>query len=162
LETFKKLRKEIKNIYGFVIIEPKNWLPKIENLSYTKVGKYQIMAKSDLILLSSGTASLEAAILEVPHIVIYRLSPLTYWLARGVVKIKNFALANILLGGNIVPEFVQPTRAKVFPMLLQLLSQSNEAMKNQLSKVKTLLGQFGAAKRIAQAILSELLNCLVI
>lgn len=67
----------------------------------------QVMASSDLILLASGTATLEAMLLNRPMVVVYHLKPLTYWLAKYLVKIPYVALPNILAGKEIVPELIQ-------------------------------------------------------
>lgn len=69
----------------------------------------ECMAAADVILSASGTASLEAMLLERPLVVAHRLSPLTYWLARrfGVARLAHFSLPNLLAGRELVPEFVQ-------------------------------------------------------
>ena len=154
LKIFKKLKSEIKNIYGFVITEKNNYLPNIDKLYYTKEGKYQIMSKSDLIVLSSGTASLEAAILGIPHIALYRLSLPSYIIARSLVTTKRFTLTNIILQEDVVPEFIQPTFRKLYPIIIKSLMNPDNNIREKLSKIKNILGQPGAAKRIAQEIFS--------
>lgn len=67
----------------------------------------QVMAVADLVLLASGTATLEAMLLNRPMVVIYTLKPVTYWLAKKLVKIPYVALPNILAGQEIVPELIQ-------------------------------------------------------
>lgn len=156
LKIFERLKVEFDNTYGFVITPSDDYKPNLDRLYYTIESKYLIMAKSDLIILSSGTASLEAAILEVPHIALYHLSPITYLIARSMVRLKRFTLANILLGENVVPEFVQPTFNKVFPKIIELLTSPNKTIRNSLSRVKKILGEPGASQRIAHAIISQI------
>lgn len=67
----------------------------------------QIMAISDLVLLASGTATLEAMLLNRPMVVTYAMKPLTYWLAKHLVKVDYVALPNILANTEIVPELIQ-------------------------------------------------------
>lgn len=154
LKIFIQLKAQLSNIYGFVITEKYDYMPNIDKLYFTKEDKYKIMAKSDLIVLSSGTASLEAAILKVPHIAIYHLSTPSYLLARVLVKVKNFTLTNLILHSNIVPELIQPTFSKLYPIVLKLLNDSNNVMIEQLARIKDILSQPGSIKRIAQEIIS--------
>lgn len=67
----------------------------------------RIMAISDLVLLASGTATLEAMLLNRPMVVIYSMKSVTYWLAKRLVKIPYVALPNILANKAIVPELIQ-------------------------------------------------------
>jgi lipid-A-disaccharide synthase len=154
LHIFQKLKKEIANLIGFVITENSNHLPTIDQLYYTKEARYQIMAKSDLIVTSSGTAALEAGILGVFHIGIYRLSLPSYFLARVLVKTKRFLLTNIILKEDIVPEIIQPTFPKLYPIVIKLLQNPQSFRKERLLRIKNILGPSGAAKRIAQAIVA--------
>jgi lipid-A-disaccharide synthase len=69
--------------------------------------KYDALAASDAALTSSGTATLELAILGVPMVVAYRANPITIALARRIVKVPHIALANIVAGRRAAPEFLQ-------------------------------------------------------
>jgi lipid-A-disaccharide synthase len=116
-----------------------------------------LMASSDAILVASGTATLEAAILGVPMVVMYKVSPLSAAIARVLVRIPNVALVNVVAGRRIVPEFVQgsidtPAIEEVAGELL-LGGQTAQAMKMELAGVVSSLGSAGASSRAAGHVL---------
>ena len=65
------------------------------------------LAHSRAGIIASGTATVEAAIMELPFVMVYRVTPLTYWLGRSTVKVPHFAMVNLIAGEQIVPELVQ-------------------------------------------------------
>jgi lipid-A-disaccharide synthase len=81
------------------------------------------MSAADVVLQASGTAVLEAALLRKPTVATYRVSPLTYWIARRLVKLEHFTLPNLLTERPLVPEFMQqnalpgPSAAEVVALL---------------------------------------------
>lgn len=79
----------------------------IKNVELVLGNSREAMAEADVILLASGTATLEAMLLKKPMVVAYKVSALTYWIGKLLVKIKYFAFPNILNKRKIVPEFIQ-------------------------------------------------------
>ena len=117
------------------------------------------LSRCSLALVASGTASLECALVGIPQVVVYRVHPLTYAVGKRVVKVKYLSMVNILADDAVVPEFLQdnlePTA--VARTALELLDNSHrrEAMKKRVADVVATLGEPGASKRAAEAILAE-------
>ncbi|HIE43364.1 MAG TPA: lipid-A-disaccharide synthase [Candidatus Omnitrophica bacterium] len=121
---------------------------------------YEFMNLCDLLLVNSGTATLEAAILGRPMVIIYKLSFFSWILGKILIRIPNFGLVNIIAGEEIVPEFLQfGARSSVIAKeILHMLHNRNkrERIQRNLYKVKEKLGKNGASQRAAKAILEEL------
>src|ERR1700681_2147219 len=125
---------------------------------------YNALAAADLAIVSSGTATVEAALLGKPMIVIYRLSPLTAKLAKPLVRTKFFSMVNLIAGRAVVPELIQDdfTPERVASEAISLLSASKESIQNLevmgqgLAEVTRLLGPPGAVERAADAIVGQL------
>lgn len=120
------------------------------------------LAHSRAGIIASGTATVEAAIMEVPFVMVYRVTPLTYLLGRWTVKVPHFAMVNLIAGEKVVPELVQRdfTAEKVVSEMRQILGDGpgRDNMVRRLQSVKRLLagGQdtnLHPAQRAAKAIL---------
>ena len=110
------------------------------------------LAESDLAIASSGTATLECAIIGVPVVVLYRLGRLTYEIGIRLVKIPHFSLVNIVAAKRLVPELLQDAvTAANIANEIELLSdrKSYEEVTAGLERVRTELGEPGAARRAA-------------
>ncbi|HEV7485943.1 MAG TPA: lipid-A-disaccharide synthase [Thermoanaerobaculia bacterium] len=119
----------------------------------------EAVAEADVALSSSGTATLECAVLGKPVIVMYRLSFANYWLGRMVVTIPHFALINIVAGKKIVPELIQGdvNGQTIADETRRLLEPANyAAVVEELAAVRSKLGDAGAARRAAEAIMETI------
>jgi lipid-A-disaccharide synthase len=126
---------------------------------------YNALAAADLAIVSSGTATVETALLGKPMIVVYRLSPLTARLAKPLVNTKFFSMVNLIAGRAVVPELIQDdfTPQHLAAEAESLLSGSPSdnprvsEMKRGLQEVQALLGPPGAVDRAADEIARLLL-----
>jgi lipid-A-disaccharide synthase len=121
---------------------------------------YDALAAADAAIVSSGTATVEAALLDAPMVVVYRVSPLTATLAKPLVRTPFFAMVNLIAEKKVVPELVQDdfTPDRVAAEVLQLLQDPNSRtrMRAALAEVRARLGPPGAVERAADAITSLL------
>ncbi len=129
-----------------------------EGVLLVREENYRERAHLDLAICSSGTATLENALLGVPMVVVYKLSWPTYAIARALVKVKHIAMANLLAGKTVVPELIQrdATAGRVFLEASSLLDDAEKAasVRAELLKVRRSLGAPGAADRAASALLA--------
>jgi lipid-A-disaccharide synthase len=116
----------------------------------------EVMAAADVVLLASGTAALEAMLLKRPMVVAYKLSPLTYWLAKRLVKVENVSLPNLLANETLVPELIQheATPEKLGQAVLNYLEnmELNEAVSRRFDEIHQTLRQ-DASQQAANAVL---------
>jgi lipid-A-disaccharide synthase len=117
---------------------------------------YDALAHADVSIVSSGTATVEAALLDAPMVVVYRVSPLTALLAKPLVRTEFFSMVNLIAGREVVPEVIQKdfTPERVAAQTLRLLRDpsATAAMRAQLAEVRRKLGPPGAVERAADAI----------
>lgn len=119
---------------------------------------YHVLAASDLVLVASGTASLEAAIMRAPMVVVYRISPVSYWVAKKVVKVPYVSLVNLIAGEKIVPELIQedvtPERLAREAESLLGGGKRRETMVHSLLNLRDALGDGSASLKTAKIALS--------
>jgi lipid-A-disaccharide synthase len=119
---------------------------------------YAVMRAADLLLVNSGTATLEAALLGTPMVVCYRLSRLTEAWARLLVRVPWISLANITLGRPVVPELYQRafTPARVAAEALHLLQSpaALAAQRDAFAELAGTLGEPGVGERVARHVLA--------
>lgn len=123
----------------------------------TTTDTYDLMHASDLLLVASGTATLEAAILGTPMIVVYKTSPISYAIGRALVRVPHIALANLVAGERIVPELVQDAAnpARLGAEMASLLADDARRgeIRSKLASVRAKLGEAGAAGRAAEIVI---------
>ncbi len=115
---------------------------------------YDVMQSCDAIVTASGTATLEVAMMNVPMVIVYKVSPLTYAIARHMINIPNVGLVNIIAEKQVVPEFIQhQARAdKIAAATARFLEEPGHAhaVRKKLAAVREKLGKPGGSKNIAQ------------
>lgn len=120
---------------------------------------YASRAYADAALVASGTATLETAILGTPFAIVYKLHSLTYGMAKRMVKLPHFGLANVVAGREVAPELVQAqvSAEALAPVLENLLKPgTRQARAQDFAEIRARLGEPGAAGRVADHFLAAL------
>ena len=116
-----------------------------------------VLASADVALTASGTATVQAALHDTPMVVVYRMAPLSYQLARRLVRLDTIGMVNLIAGEKIVPELVQDafTPDAVAREAISMLTDRDRAARIRagLATVRSRLGGPGASRRAAEAIL---------
>lgn len=137
------------------IYEAAGWRPELSKLETGKT--YDILKSARAALVTSGTATLEAALLATPEVVCYKGSMLSYELGRRLVKVKYISLVNLIMDRQIVRERIQHemTAPKLRADLQELLQDA--AVRNRMleayAELRRTLGSSGASHRAAEAII---------
>jgi lipid-A-disaccharide synthase len=125
-------------------------------LEVVREDRFRAIAGSHLALCASGTATLEVGLLGTPMLVLYRLEPWSYLLARALVRLPHFSLVNLVLRRNVVPELLQRQTApeRVAARALELLRSpaSVLAMRRALGGLRGALGRSGASLNAAREV----------
>ena len=116
-----------------------------------------VLASADVALTASGTATVQAALHDTPMVIVYRMAPLSYQLARRVVSLDTIGMVNLIAGETIAPEFIQDafTPEAVAREAISMLTDRDRAarIRARLAIVRERLGGPGASRRAAEAIL---------
>lgn len=119
-----------------------------------------VLRASRAAIVASGTATLQAAVVGTPLVMAYRVSPLTFWIARRLVTTPHAALVNVVAGRRVVPELMQEevTAERLMTAVTPLLTDDRaaEAARQDLAEVRAALGETGASGRAADAVLGLL------
>ena len=115
---------------------------------------YDVLAACDLAIVTSGTATLEAGLLGVPMVIIYKMSVLSALIGKLIINPKYIGLVNIIAGGPVAPELIQlkATGERIAAEALSILSNPDRRLEmiSKLKNIRQKLGDPGAARKAAQ------------
>lgn len=164
LEAAEEIAKRIPDVQFYLPLAPtvpdELVAPMLEavsiNVRCTRDGVHDLMQIATMGIAASGTVTLEAAILEMPMVVVYKVAKLTYWIGRIVLDLPNLSLPNIVGGRRIVPELIQheANPARILAESMKLLEDDAyyRQMKEGLADVRRRLGEGGAVAKVARVI----------
>lgn len=129
---------------------------KSEGAVINKGESLKALYVSDMAVIASGTATLQAVLLDVPVVVIYKLFPLTYWMAKLIVKVKYASLVNILSGQEVVKELFQSdvTAKNIMHEIRKIASDKKykDKMIEAYSRVRSMFSGKRASERVADMV----------
>jgi lipid-A-disaccharide synthase len=168
LASAQLLQKEISNLQFVIPLAPgftektiSTWLRNCSvPIKLVKDWTYDVMNISELLIMASGTATLEGAILGKPMIIIYKVSLPTYWVGRAMIRVSHIGLVNLVAGKGIAPELIQKdvNPERITEEALRILRDPalRQQMIESMVQVRRSLGEPGAAQRAARIVTSML------
>ncbi|MBA4250351.1 MAG: lipid-A-disaccharide synthase [Chlorobiaceae bacterium] len=135
-------------------------LSEEKNYKVIKGFTYDLMKHSKVGIVKSGTSTIEAALLELPMVIVYRTSWLTYTIGKQLINLKNIGMPNIIAGETVVPELIQNdvNQKEIENKLTEILSDGSKlnSIKEKLSRIKNILGSKNASSNAAKIICDEI------
>jgi len=124
------------------------------DVTVVKDNVYDVIGVSDIVMVASGTATLETALLETPMVIVYKVSPVSYFIGRLIINVDHIGMVNIIAGKKVVPEFIQndATPENIANGIYDILSNTPkmDIIKRDLGQIREKLGSPGAAARAAE------------
>ena len=121
---------------------------------------YEVMQRAFVGMVASGTATLESSFFQLPFVLIYKVSWLSYIPGRMLIRVNHLGMPNILAGKEIIPEFIQhkAVAGRIADAVRQLCNDPTrrDTMIREMGRVIKLLGEKGAGQRAAEAVVREL------
>jgi lipid-A-disaccharide synthase len=128
------------------------------SVSLSEIPVERLFGRCRLIVAASGTVTLQAAIAGTPMVIIYKVSPISYWLGRALIRVDHIGLINLIAGRRLVPELIQEqaTAESISDQAFGLLADDDRLaqLKQDLLTAGGVLGEAGASRRVAQIALS--------
>ena len=163
IETVALLKRTYPNLQVIIAKSDNVTFPKADkSFKIEKNAKKAIIA-SDIAIVASGTATLECAIEGTPLVVCYKVSTLTWLLAKFLVKVEHYSIVNLIAGKKIIPEFLQSEMEPniIKNKLIELIDEKSK-LRNQMMEdfltIKDKLGTPGVYAKIANEILKATLS----
>lgn len=163
LEAAEILEKEFgfQTIVGCADTIDEDFIRKIKPGGYKLIKGFQFEIKkyARFGIVKSGTSTMEAALLDMPLVIIYKTSALTYNIGKRLIKIGNLGMVNIIAGENIAPELIQDevTGEKISSAVSRILSNPSllKKQKDGFARIRENLGKHTASETAAKVILNE-------
>ncbi len=128
-----------------------------KNFKIIKDHNYDLMKYAKFGIVKSGTSTLEAGLFQLPMVIVYKTSYLTYVIGKKLIRVDNIGMANIISGEKVVPELIQNevNKNSIYRESKEILSNPEvyNSIKDKLHKIKEKLGTAGASGRAAESIL---------
>lgn len=169
LEAAKRMQKQLAKPVFLLPLAPTLCEDDLLNNGLAEAGvevqviredRYDLMAACGAVMAASGTVSLELAILNVPMVISYRVSPLTYFLGRRLIKVQYASLVNLVAGREVVPELLQNEAVpeKIADATIRLIANRTERTRHLagLAEVREKLGGAGASAKAAKLALATI------
>lgn len=166
LEAAEKIAVKVPNCQFFLPVASTISREMLQNVTnqynvtviLTEKNTYDLMNIADMAIAASGTVTLEASLMNLPTVVIYKIAAISYLIGKMIIKIPYISLPNIVAGRKIVPELVQYDLSadNITKEALPILTEPSvrTAMLNDLAEIRQKLGSAGAVERVAREILA--------
>jgi lipid-A-disaccharide synthase len=168
--AFEKLLRQNQLLSGYQLLLAaapsvdmqlyRSLIPTDSSIRIVSDDTYGVLSHSEAAIISSGTASLEAALIGTPQVVCYGFNRITYLIARLLVRVKYISLANLILDKFIFKEFVQDEASPkmIFDEVSRLLTDKEyrSTMKSDYTALREVLGGSGASCKIARKMIGLL------
>jgi len=165
LEAAARMKAEMKDL-DFILSQAPNLPEKTYKEILNRIPlpiklvlgrSYDVVEACDFALVTSGTATLETALLLKPFFILYKAGFITYHLAKRLIQIPHIGLVNVIAGKTIIPEFLQneakPETIAHEGLFLLREPEARKKLIDDLKKIKSKLGKPGASHRAAQALI---------
>ena len=164
IDAIKRLRAVRPDVQAVAVVAPSRTVAETQEILTQNQARdirlvqhqtREALAASDAAAIASGTATLEAALLETPMVVVYKESPINWHTLGRLITVEHYGLVNLVAGKEIATELMQDalTGENLSHKLLELLEpDTNKAMRASLREVAHKLGAPGASQRAAEAI----------